>query len=728
MKKKRAKGGWKIYFDAKNASLNAVHKSGCRIKGRLSIIAQQINTGPCEWTLAEAERLEPGEFRTLDTNGECQGYISIRCSGETLQLEFIRRCMRMLGKGTFVFEGVAELGKRTFSCRTQPCGEDRVIQMSSGPADSLLNDSLFDIDKDTALQLKADNIMIQSSEKSGKFNEKFSLSLKSALNTPKGCFIAFDLKKDFYRSRYIPYYRAIDKKRNPFPLTGWMSWNSYFDKAGEKENLAEARIAAEKLKPYGLKIWLIESWQENSDVLPPDIFHNLGLKHHPGQFPHGMKWLAKEINKLGFIPGIWVVAFGTGDEKFYREHKSWFLHNPDGTPIGNWAGKFVLDPSQKEVRKFMGASCRKMKEDWGYKFFKIDGLSGGGSDYSAHFLQRADVIRAFRHRCQRPLYKCLSVFRKSVGSRNILLACCGHYTGPEVAFCEAARIGGDVVSPNQPPQWINYVKTVLSILANAFVHNIIWYNDPDTLMVAESMPVELARIAATLVALPGYVMFSGDKLGELSEDRIRLIQRCLPVCDVRPLDLFPVFIDDPAKIKPVWVLKISRPFGCWDIVSLFNWQDEAKDIGFTMQEIGLDLDKEYLAYDFWNKRFIGTSKERFKTNITPHSNMLISLSVSLGRPQLLSTDRHITQVGVSLSALKWNEKNLVLEGKSQLVANDPIKLTFYVPHGFDIVKVTANDVETKLPELKEDRTAILTLKSKSSISVYWHIGFRKKEL
>jgi len=59
-----------------------------------------------------------------------------------------------------------------------------------------------------------------------------------------------------------------------------MSWNAYFDSAGEEENLAEARIAAKWLKPFGLEFWEIESWQENSDVLPVSRFYNLTLRPH----------------------------------------------------------------------------------------------------------------------------------------------------------------------------------------------------------------------------------------------------------------------------------------------------------------------------------------------------------------------------------------------------------------------------------------------------------------
>jgi alpha-galactosidase len=171
-----------------------------------------------------------------------------------------------------------------------------------------------------------------------------------------------------------------------------MSWNAYFDTAGEKENLDEARIGAQFLKPYGLEIWSIESWQDNSPKLPVSDFYNLTLRPSPDKFPHGMKWLAEQIRALGFRPGIWTVPFGTGDRAYYEAHRQWFLHDGQGQPMQNWCGRFLLDPSQPEVRQQMEESHREMSKDWGYEFFKIDGMSGHNEGYSAHFYERPEVF------------------------------------------------------------------------------------------------------------------------------------------------------------------------------------------------------------------------------------------------------------------------------------------------------------------------------------------------
>ena len=53
------------------------------------------------------------------------------------------------------------------------------------------------------------------------------------------------------------------------------------------------------------------------------------------------------------------------------------------------------------------------------------------------------------------------------------------------------------------------------ILACLFVHGIVWYCDPDTVLVGTYLPLVQARVAATAIALAGQVTFAGDKLGEL---------------------------------------------------------------------------------------------------------------------------------------------------------------------------------------------------------------------
>jgi hypothetical protein len=530
------------------------------------------------------------------------------------------------------------------------------------------------------------------------------VALTATIHEAAAAAIVLDLQRRFYGSRYVPYYRPLDRRRCPSPPTGWMSWNVYFDTAGSAENLAEARMGARHLRPFGLEFWSIESWQANSDRLPVSGFHNLDLSCHPGQFPEGMKRLAEEIRALGFRPGIWTVPFGTGDRAFYEMHQEWFLHDASGVPMRNWAGVYVLDPSQSAVRDHMREMQRVMSQEWGYEFFKVDGMSGRQHGYSAHFYEREDVRAAFREPCAKPMELCVQALREGMGPDRVFLACQGHYSGPEAGNADAARIGGDIVAPNQVSNWHNLRSQAWSTLNQLFVHGILWYSDPDTLLVGTFHGLEQARLTTTVVALPGQMMFAGDKLADLPAERTRLLQQSLPVCAVRPLDLFPIF-----DLRPVWDLKVRRPFGQWDVVALFNWADTDSEIAVRFEDLGLAAGSAFLLYEFWEDRFLGRSTDAIGVRVPAHGVRLVAVHPDQGRPQWLSSDRHLTQGGVELTDLDWHGTARRLRGSLRLVRHHALEVRVFVPTGYALREATATGAEVRAVRTGPDSIARISL-------------------
>ncbi len=710
-------GEWTVAFSHKKAALDCKHrKSGCRVKGKLRFHAR-VGRQDVAWSIGPPLDGAKGRLSLLDPDGNCQGYVALDANGPRLRLYAIHRAAQSF-QGALAFDAAASVGADTFACRTQAPARKKVVQMAAGPADSALNDSLFDVPTDTALVFSEADVAI-TTEPAGKSKKpKFHVRATARVHDSAQAAIAMTVERDYYRSRWAPWYSPVDKKRCPAPPTGWMSWNVYFDTAGERENLAEARVGARKLKPYGLEIWSIESWQDNSATLPVRDFHNLTLRALQEQFPSGMRWLAEEIRKLGFKPGIWTVPFGTGDEAYYALHKDWFLHHPDGAPMTNWCGRFVLDPSQPQVRAHMRETHRIMAEEWGYEFFKIDGMSGRGPGYSAHFYERPDVQAAFARKCAGPYERCVKALRKGIGPDRIFLACQGHYSGPDVAYADAGRIGADIVHPNQPPHWRNYYGQGLTTLNQLFANNILWYNDPDTLLVGEYAPLDVARLATTVVGLPGQMMFAGDKLAELPKERMWLLQRTLPVCDVRPLDLFPIH-----DALPVWTLKVARPWASWDVVSLFNWSDRrAKKLNVKFDELGLDAKAGYLVYDYWRQKCLGSASGKIQVELEPQSNALLAVHPALGRPQFLSTDRHLTQGAVSIETLEWDAAAAALFGRTQLVPGETTTITLHVPEGFALQSAAAGSATVKAKQHR-DGTATVKLRTDEAGAVDWVARF-----
>lgn len=708
---------WHATFATENAILTLEHPdSGAVLSGPLSFSTRNYEGKEERWRVVPPRDSVMGRLALLDLDGDIQGYVVPAENGDALEMRVIHRTAQNYD-GILMYTANVHLGDQTFACRTRPLAAGRVVQMALGAADSGLNDSLFDMAADTALQFGAKKVSILS-RKGDDGHPAFETTLSASVTEPANSVIRFDLLRGYYKNRYVPYYHPINKERCPVAPTGWMSWNVYFDTADERENLAEAHVAAQYLKPYGMEFFSIESWQDNSPELPVSKFYNLTLQPDPNKFPSGMKWLADEIRKLGFRPGIWTVPFGTGDQTFYETHKEWFLHEPDGTPMRNWCGLYVLDPSQEAVRRHMEDTHRTMSRDWGYEYFKIDGMSGRNAGYSAHFYERDDVRAAFKEPVNDPFKLCAEALRRGIGEDRIWLACQGHYTGPDCMLADAGRIGADIVAHRRPPDWNNYFNQARATLNQLFVNNIIWYGDPDTLLVGTANPLETVRLAASVVALSGQAMFAGDKLAELPPERMRLLQQCLPVCDIRPLDLFPIF-----DMPPVWDVKVRKDFGAWDVVSLFNWDANPAEIGVNIEELGLDVRLDYLVYDCWNRTLQRGARDRIAATAPGHGNALLAVYPNTDRPQPVFSDRHLVQAGAGLENVRWDENTRTLSGITHLVGTDPTELVIAIPERFSLVSVHADDGSTATTIPGDNNTITLKLQGTETRQSAWTLQF-----
>ncbi len=672
-----ALGNWQVTFDETHAKLELANEKGeVRVCGDLG-----FSSGGKAWRVVSPRDAAKNRLSLLDDKGNVQGYVGFQGDGDRVSLLVYHRTAQSYA-GELSFNGEIAFSPDSFACRMQPVKGSRVIQLATGGADSALNDSLFDPERDRALQIRA-----SANRLTTKGAGRYGVELRGTIQEASEAVWSFSLERDYYRNRYVPYYKPINRKRCPSAPTGWMSWNTYFDRATADDNLAEARIGKEYLQPFGMEYWSIESWQDNSDTLPVSKFDNLSLKPSPNKFPLGMKRLAEDIRALGFKPGIWTAPFGTGSDAFYAAHKGWFLHGKDGKPLTTWNGKYTIDPSQTEVIDYLREIHRIASQEWGYEYFKIDGMSGRGPGYCAHFFESPEVRASFNDTsCPNPFERCVKAFREGIGEDRVFLACQGHFTGAEAAYADASRTGADIVHPNQPPKWENLLSQARCTMNQVFAHNIVFYADPDTLLVGDFLEIEQARLSTTVVALPGQMMFSGDKLAGLKPERMRLLQQCLPVCDIRPLDLYPVF-----SLLPVWDLKVRRPFAEWDVVALFNWSETEGTVGFDFAELGLTADAGFAIYEFWTKAYQGVRKGRFEMRVPARGVRLLAVHRARATPQFLSSDRHITQGAVELSRLTWDASAKTLAGSVKTVKGYPLTLRFRVPSGYAFELAKAKD-------------------------------------
>ena len=707
-------GRWRVSFVDEGSVLKLAHADGvAELEGALSFTGPAAVTGAgigkdesiAKWRVTSSRDGFPNRLALVDMRDNVDGYVTFQADGEGITMLVYHRTA-FAYSGVLAFDGEIRYRNDAYPCSLTPKPDDRVLSVKSGDAVSLDDDALFSPSTDEALHFKGLKLKVESG--------KLSASAKLQIDDATANSMSVMIVKDWYKSRWVPNWRTPNRTRSPHAPTGWLSWNTYFDTAGSKENLDEARFAAKWFRPFGMEFWNIESWQDNSPKLPVSNFHNMDLETYKVQFPEGMKWLADEIRKLGFRPGLWMAPYGTGNDDFYARHKDWFLHASDGKPIRSWNGKYTLDPTAPGALEHLTSIFDKASHEWGYEFFKIDGMSGRGHGYCAHLYERPE-IRALMHdpKCPNPFERTVAAYRKGIGEDRVFLACQGHFTGAEAGYADASRTGADIVHPNQPVKWENILLQARCTVNQFFAHSNVFWSDPDCMLVSQgALAREQAQVEATVVALPGQQTFAGDKLAELASDRVKLIQQALPVCQTRPGKLYPMF-----GHLPVWDLHVSRSFGDWHVVALFNWSDEEREVSVDWKEIGESRERVFVTWEFWTDAYLGERKGCLSAAVPPRGVRLFALHEAADHPQFVGDDRHITQGAVELNALEWDAaaKTYTLDAKA--VGGFPFTYFVRVPEGFSFKSASAPKGGTVEAKMRDDLLLAVTISATSSQDV-----------
>lgn len=521
------------------------------------------------------------------------------------------------------------------------------------------------------------------------------------------------VKTNYYRDVLgVKFYQPLDKSHFPLPPSGWCSWYYYYNRINQTEVKLNAAWLAANLKDYGAKVVQIDDgWQGSGGREGGRDWTAVNPQH----FPDGMAKLAADIKSLGLTPGLWLAPHGQSNPAFVTNHENLFLHRADGSLDSNpqrWEGRYLLDPSTSEALDYFRSMFKGFTQ-WGYDYFKIDGQPTVAEEYRSkkRFLKNPaeDTDQLYRNT--------LTAIRGAIGPDRYLLGCWG-IPLEGAGIMNGSRTGGDVVLG-----WGGFQVALRPTMDYYYLHNIVWYCDPDVLLVRPPLTLDQARVWATLEGLTGQALMSSDRLPDLSPERVELLRCVYPATDIRPLDLFP-----SERNKRIWDLKIAHLGRNYDVVGVFNFDtDMAEQILLKWKDLGLPGDKPVHVFDFWNQEYLGAWSAGMAVDAAPTSCRVLTLLPDDGRIQLISTSRHITQGWVDLVSLSQNVAGNTFNGTSKLIKNDPYELRFVFPRGtnFVVKSAVARAGWRKLPVKISNHQgwAAVRMTSPKTREVKWEVQF-----
>lgn len=603
-----------------------------------------------------------------------------------------------------------------------------LVRNSVGASRNLRNNAFYDRRWDWVLIGPGDAATRLQPKAAGK--EEIAFAWES-----RGATIELVFRPRFYQKhRELAYFEPWTYPVWKGPVTGFCTWWAY--RGGFSQNDLDAVVdvfAEKKLPDFGYTyVQIDDSYQIGNGSCPQNwLTWN-------GKFPGGAEYALGKIRSAGMKGGIWVHRIHRPTDPHVadigKQHPDWFVQNAGGS-LATANGFYVLNTKNKEAMDGMVRPIYRELKKQGWDYVKIDGAGDLLNAYKNK--QCEDHFKKIQSSPEESLRDWDRVAREELGRDIYILNCWGVGPGLNViGLADGCRLAGDGFQPEK--------------LANhSSFEGVVWRGDPDhcdilgTWLTDENamMPVFGAKspvpvrtvVRPAICSVAGAVLMLSDKAETYKDDQnLEGMKRSAPVLPTVPGQLY-----DPGHGSATWWLQeIERPFDQWAVLTRVQWAKKREkewkfDLkGAPQQEIkfadlGLEPEREYLVFSFWDQKFLGKFKGAFIAPAMDTNNGMDVFAIREARehPWVLSTTRHISQGGVSLLDERWDAGRKTLSGKSAVVAGDPYVLTVHLPAGFKLTSATISGATVETANQAE--TATVRIVPSATSTVEWKMIFEK---
>ncbi|MFH0965119.1 MAG: hypothetical protein V2A58_14060 [Planctomycetota bacterium] len=477
------------------------------------------------------------------------------------------------------------------------------------------------------------------------------------------------------------------------------TWYAYWTPTSDHGTAKLMLDAAKELEDSGLSHYGISATSLG-------VWHNRAALGETEPWPwimqgHTMTELAEKLAEGGIQfehGGFWGSV--SGCSTVFKEHPEWMIKDKDGNPRQiaqeSWcrcpSPKYALDLSVPEAFSWLKRHSADPVVTWGCKYYWLDffGISGRKEGAVA-----GDETVCLPAEMERQLVR---MIRESLGEGVRI----GTYTSPTnrlVGLVDAVRMASDCGALERLPdsmedgtdsistqeaidnRWKHVQACARNMGAAYFYNNRFWINDPDPIMVGltdRPETLEEARVRVMIAANSGGFPTVGEAISHMAPGRLELLKKALPVYGqaARTIDVM------DREVATVYHLHVNHPSGNWEILTIFNWDDESQKRTVDLDDIGLV--GGYHGFEFWGQDYIGQMSRQLTYTIPARSCRVFRLTPIAGRPQVVGTDRHVTVGLKELPELYWHAAQNRLSGIARRPQPESGTITVFVPDGWNI--------------------------------------------
>ncbi len=473
-----------------------------------------------------------------------------------------------------------------------------------------------------------------------------------------------------YNIAFSPVNRNATFSRAP---VGWMTWYAVKFNACEEKVLTNAKWQADNLKDYGANaVWVDWEWYHNDFSGDRKDGVN-SLQPDSQKYPNGMKYVADQIKEMGLVPALWLGFTNEPSKNEYIEKYPEIVLQDQKT----WCGRYYFDISNPHyLDEYLPAALANVHK-WGYEAVKYDTIPVCLWKHEENHEKMYDPSLTTKEAYRNMVKKT----REILGENMFMLSCSGA-TNSTVLWAsdifDAARIGDDIFT------WEEHLINIKRIAEFYPLHNVQFYVDADNVVLRDAFNnFEQAKARVAVVSLLGLPMTFGDEFADLSEEKIMLLKKSLPILDIHPEELSPSALNDESLLIN---LRIDKGYEQYLVTGAFNLTDQP----FSRKvDICKDLNLDsgvYLVYDFYRNEYLGKTDGLIELDFLPYECRILSLRPYMGVPQIISTSRHISQGAVEITEMEYFCEKLTF--RANLIKDDAYTATVYIPDGYKLKNYT----------------------------------------